>query len=67
MSLISELEKQREVDLCEFEASLVYKVSYKTAWAIKRNHALKTQNKAKRFMQNLSQIGKNISYVYTMD
>jgi hypothetical protein len=35
--------RQRQEDLCEFEASLVYRVSSKTARAIQRNPVL--QNK----------------------
>jgi hypothetical protein len=31
MPLILELRRQRQVDLCEFEASLVYRVSSRTA------------------------------------
>jgi hypothetical protein len=31
MSLISTLRKKRQVDLCEFEASLVYRVCFRTA------------------------------------
>jgi hypothetical protein len=34
MALILPLRRQRQVDLCEFKASLVYKVSSKTAKAI---------------------------------
>jgi hypothetical protein len=37
VSLIPALEKQRRVDLCKFEASLVYRVSSRTARAIQRN------------------------------
>jgi hypothetical protein len=35
--LIPALRRQRQVDLCEFEASLVYKVSTRTAMATQRN------------------------------
>ena len=41
--MILALGKQRQVDLCEFKASLVYKVSSRTAKATWRN--LKTRNK----------------------
>ena len=34
MPLIPALRRQRQVDLCEFEASLIYKESSRTAWAI---------------------------------
>jgi hypothetical protein len=36
------------VDLCEFEASLVYRVSSKTARATQRNPVLKSQIKKKK-------------------
>ena len=46
MPTIPALRRQRQVDFCEFEASLVYKVA-KTTW---RNHVLKQtkQNKTKQ-------------------
>ena len=37
MPLIPALRKQRQADLSEFEASLVYIASFKTARAIQRN------------------------------
>ena len=39
----SALGRQRQVDLCEFEVSLVYRVSFKTARATKRNLVSKTK------------------------
>ena len=45
MPLIPAL-RQRQVDLCEFEASLVYRVSSRTTKAIQRNPVLK--NKARQ-------------------
>jgi hypothetical protein len=36
-SLIPVLRKQRQVDLCEFDASLPYRVSSRTARVIQRN------------------------------
>ena len=36
MPLISALGRQRQMDFCEFEASLVYKVSARTARATQR-------------------------------
>jgi hypothetical protein len=48
MSLIQALGRQRQADLCEFEASLVvYRVSSRTAKATQRNSVLK-QNKIKQ-------------------
>jgi len=35
--LILDLRKQRQADPCEFEASLVYRVSSRTARALKRD------------------------------
>ena len=35
--MIPALGRQRQVDLCEFEASLGYIVSSRTAWATQRN------------------------------
>ena len=47
--------KQRQVGLCEFEASLVYRVSSRIARAIQRNSVLrKVQSKEKQ------KEGKNI-------
>lgn len=40
MPLVPALRKQRQVDLCEFEASLVYKVSSRTAKATQRHPVL---------------------------
>jgi hypothetical protein len=37
MPLISVLRRQRQVDLCEFEASLVYRLSSRTARATQKN------------------------------
>ena len=37
MHLIPTLRKQKQVDLCELEASLVYRVSSRTARATQRN------------------------------
>ena len=37
MPLISALGRQRQADLCEFEVSLVYRVSSRTARATQRN------------------------------
>ena len=47
-SLILALGRQRQEDLCEFEASLVYRASSKTARATQRNPVSKKQrNKQK--------------------
>ena len=45
-SLIPALGRQRLVDLCEFEACLVYRVSSRTGFkATQRNHILKKEKK----------------------
>lgn len=50
MPLISSFGKQRQVDLSEPEASLIYKESYSTARAItKKNTVSKNQEEKKRF------------------
>jgi hypothetical protein len=43
-------QRQRQVDLCEFEDSRVYRVSSRTAWATQRNPVSK--NKAKQTKKN---------------
>jgi hypothetical protein len=50
------LGRQRKVDLCEFEGSLVYKVSWRRARATQRNPVLK---KKKVFRANLGDCLKN--------
>jgi hypothetical protein len=45
MPLVLTLGRQRQVHFCEFEASLVYKESSRTAIAIHRETLFKTQNK----------------------
>ena len=49
MLLISALERQRQVDLCEFRDSLVYRVSSRTALDTQRNPVVKNRNNKKRF------------------
>jgi hypothetical protein len=45
LPLIPALGRQRHVDLCEFKASLIYRVSSRTAKATQRN--LVSKNKIK--------------------
>jgi hypothetical protein len=45
MPLISALGKERQADLCEFEASLVCRVSSRTARVTERNTVSKTKTK----------------------
>ena len=47
MPLISARQRQRQVDLCEFKANLVYRVSFKTARATQRNPVSKKQTNKK--------------------
>ena len=51
-SLIPALRRQRQVDLCELEASLVYRVSSRTARAIQRNPVLKKKTKQNKTKMN---------------
>jgi hypothetical protein len=48
MALILAPRSQRQEDICEFDASLVYKISYRTARATQRNPILKNQNEERR-------------------
>jgi hypothetical protein len=49
MSLIPALRRERQADLCDFEASLVYRVNSRTSRGTQRNPVLKNkQNKAKQ-------------------
>ena len=41
--LIPELQRQRQVDLCEFETSLVYRASSRIARATQKNPVSKTK------------------------
>jgi hypothetical protein len=52
--LIPALGRQRQV-VSVFEASLVYRVSSRTAWAIQRNPVLKTTTKQKQKQTNKKQ------------
>jgi hypothetical protein len=45
MPLVPTLKRQRQVDLLEFKASLVYKTSSRTAKVIPRNLVLKNKTK----------------------
>ena len=44
--LIPAFGRQRQADLCEFETSLVYRASSRTARATQRNPVLKTKKDA---------------------
>jgi len=47
-ALIPAFRRQRQADLCEFEASLVHRVSSRIARATQRNPVLKNRNKTKQ-------------------
>jgi hypothetical protein len=46
------LKRQKQEDLCKFEASLVYKVSSRTARATQRNPVSKRHSKTKTSQTN---------------
>ena len=47
--LFPALGRQRQADLCEFEASLVYRASSRTTWAVtQRNPVLKNKTKKQK-------------------
>ena len=55
MPLFSALRRQRQVDFCEFEASLVYRVSSRTSRAMQRTLSQKTKTnkkKTNRYLKN---------------
>ena len=55
MPLIPALGRQRQVDLCEFKASLVYRASSRTARAVtQRNPVSKNKRKKKKRKEKYS-------------
>ena len=52
MPLILALRWQKQADLCEFKASLIYRVSTKTARATRRNPVSKTKTKPNQTKPN---------------
>ena len=48
MPLVSALGRQRQVDLCEFKASLVYRLSSRTTRVTQKNPVLKNKNPNKQ-------------------
>jgi hypothetical protein len=52
MPLIPALRRQRQVDLCEFEASLVYTASSRTARVTQRNSVLEKNKTQKQTNEN---------------
>jgi hypothetical protein len=53
---IPAFERQRLVDLCEFEASLVYIVRFRTARAAQRDPASRDKNKTKQKTNKLGMV-----------
>lgn len=47
MPLIPEFRKQREMNLCEFKVSMVYRLNFRTSKNTQRNLVLKNQKKNK--------------------
>jgi hypothetical protein len=54
MPLIEALRRQSQGDVCEFQASLVYRVNSRTARATQRN--LVTKNKTNKVLVSVTQI-----------
>ena len=59
MSLILAPRRQRQADLYEFQASLVYRASSRTAKAIQRNSVLKNK-KMKKEIKKANQMYKDV-------
>jgi hypothetical protein len=55
MPLIPALKRQRQVDFHEFEASLVYRLSYRTTSATQRTPPPKKKDKTKIFKKTKQQ------------
>jgi hypothetical protein len=60
-TLISAPERQRQVDLCEFMTSLIYKASFRPAklFVIQRNPVSKTKTKIQDYTCNLLYLKRN--------
>jgi hypothetical protein len=61
--LIPALGRQRQADLCEFEASLVYRVSFRTARATQKNLVLKNKTKQSKEYTLLLKSLVGITYI----
>lgn len=64
MPLITALRRQRQKDVCEFEASLVCRASSRTARAAQRNPVSKTIKKKKKGGKQLKKIPVSTSDLY---
>jgi hypothetical protein len=61
--LISALGRQRQADLCEFKASLVYRVSSRTAKAIQRNPVSREEKAGRQAGKESTQRGEALTRV----
>ena len=55
MTLIPALRRQKQVDFCEFEASLVYSVSSRTVMATQRNKTKQTNKRVSGAAEDVAQ------------
>ena len=60
MPLIPALGRKRQADLCEFEASLVYRVSFRTVRDTQRNPVLKNKNQKNKKLHTLIFVYMNV-------
>ena len=58
MLLIPALERQRQVDLCDWEASLVYRLSSRTARAKQRNNPVSETKGVKKIKRKRKKKGR---------
>jgi len=65
MTLIPALRRQRQVELCEFEASLVYRVSSRTARAAHRHPVSKTNQPTNQTTTTTKTKTKNQMHIST--
>ena len=64
--MIPALWRQRQIDLCEFEASLVYKVCSRIVWATQRNPVSK-QNQNKQINKATAELADSTATVLRGD
>ena len=62
MPLIPALGRQRQVDLCEFKASRVYKLSFRTIKATQKNLLVSTNKQTK----NQKRKERNMTIIYVI-
>ena len=67
-ALITAFWRQRELDLCEFEVSLFYRVNYRTAMATQRNHVSKIKKQQIKYQSlNNGVPGKDPPLIFSYD